>query len=65
MEKYKSLSDEIKEAKAWLYGLLLISSEVAVRKPTENEVKLMEVLSVDEQIQEQFKPKTNGNNEPK
>ena len=64
MEKYKSLSDEIKAAKAWLYGLLLISSEVAVRKPTENEIKLMEILSVDEQIKEQFKPKTNGD-EPK
>lgn len=63
-EDERRLSDEIREAKISLYSLLLLSSITKVHNPTDNEINLMSLLAGDKQIQEQFKPKTNGD-EPK
>jgi hypothetical protein len=64
MEKYKSLSDEIKEAKERLYWLLFLSIETKVYKLTDNEREIMKFLTVDKQIQQAFKKAINGE-EPK
>jgi hypothetical protein len=64
MEKYKSLSDEIKEAKERLYWLLFLSIETKVYKLTDNEREIMKFLTVDKQIQQACKKAINGE-EPK
>jgi hypothetical protein len=64
MEKYKSLSDEIKEAKERLYWLLFLSIETKVYKLTDNEREIIKFLTVDKQIQQAFKKAINGE-EPK
>lgn len=56
-EDERRLSDEIRDAKASLYSLLLLSSETNVHDLTDNEIDLMFFLSKDKQIQELFKPK--------
>lgn len=64
-EDKRRLSDEIRDAKAKLYYLLLLSSETKVYSPTKSDWKLIKRLSKDEQIQEPFKPMPKKATEPK
>ena len=63
-EDERRLSDEIRDAKAKLYYLLLLSSETKVYNPTKSDLKLIKRLSKDEQIQEPFKPMPEKATEP-
>lgn len=63
-EDERRLSDEIRDAKAGLYSLLLLSSETNVHKLSWGEVMLLGLLAGDKQIQELFKPK-NYEHKPK
>jgi len=63
-EDERRLSDEIKDAKAKLYYLLLLSEETGLLQLNMEDIRLISLLEKDSQIQELFKPKTNGD-EPK